>query len=582
MVGVDYRIEVYDTTGCRVASFGEVPLIEATRATADQRDRIRGMLPSGAANLGHGYLVRVTVDEKRFCDARVTRLEPQWGDVQKLILGKYVSFHEVVEFEAERTSQAQNTTVSRAYTGRTVSAIVKDAINRATGRIHYLVEHSAYPDGAVREYTKFLSRQTTENELEIGGVSAGQWAGAGRIDVSSAHAKDGATISGLVVDGLAWPDLRLMMIDCEEPELTSHAVERHPEVASWDAARYAVSGYKLRGDEAKAVLQNLLDSKGVDFIELNPFRDTDGAFSGRVDSQGRYEGLVYGGGECFNAGLVEKGCAEVFLREEGAFIEPGMALKDFFSYTAQCGGSIADATDRLSSYDAGQGIFETLTTLAYMAGGCTWSMDENSAVSLKRQECPDRVAYFDPLRVSVSLGSDSGELANTIRFWGNPAVEGPEKDYFREASIEEYGPCRSHVLHYGLAEESDADKLVEGLLDDVAYPVPCGNLNFFHGEPGICVGDLVEVRGAPLRRLGQEVDDEWAGLFPQRLVGRVKSVTHRFSGREVNTSLAFTSPLRSVEDPLAAVGQTQDVAGRLYQFRLDDEDVGLDGRFCLG
>jgi hypothetical protein len=582
VVGVDYRIEVYDTTGCRVARFAEVPLIEATRATADQRDRIRGMLPSGVANLGHGYLIRVTVNGKRFCDARVTRLEPQWGDVQKLILGKYVSFHEVVEFEAERTGQAQNTTVSRAYTGRAVSAIVKDAINRAAGRIHYLVGHGAYPDGAVREYTKFLSRQTTENELEVGGVSAGQWAGAGRIDASSAYATDGATISNLVVDGLAWPDLRLMMIDCEEPELTSHAVERHPEVASWDAARYAVGGYKLRGDEAKAALQSLLDTKGLDFIELNPFRDAEEEFSGRVDSQGRYEGLVYGGGECFNAGLVEKGCAEVFLREEGAFIEPEMALKDFYSYATGCADSIEEVTEALSSYDAGQGVFETLTTLTYMAGGYTWSMDENSAVFFKRLEYPDRIVYFDPLKVSVSLGSDSGELANTIRFWGNPAVEGPEKDYLREASIEEYGSYTSQVLHYGLAEESDADRLVEGLLDDVAYPVPCGNLSFFHGEPGIRVGDLVEVCGVPLRRLDQEVDGEWAGLFPQRLVGRVKAVTHRFSGREVSTSLAFTSPFRSVENPLAAVGQTQDVAGRLYQFRLDDEDVGLDGRFCLG
>ena len=45
-------------------------------------------------------------------------------------------------------------------------------------------------------------------------------------------------ISGVKVDSVAWPDIRLMMIDTEERERNSHAQEMHPEVADWTDAQY--------------------------------------------------------------------------------------------------------------------------------------------------------------------------------------------------------------------------------------------------------------------------------------------------------------------------------------------------------
>jgi hypothetical protein len=95
------------------------------------------------------------------------------------------------------------------------------------------------------------------------------------------------------------------------------------------------------------------------------------------------------------------------------------------------------------------------------------------------------------------------------------------------------------------------------------------------------VGDLVELRDVPLRRLEREVDGEWGGRFTGRLVGRVKSVTHRFTGKRVQTRIAFTSPLRSVTDPMNYIVRSQPRAGILYQFRLDDAAVGLDMGYHL-
>ena len=294
-----YRVEVWDTWNRRIAAYDDVPLLEVTRAFPDETDRIRGLLPAGTADLGPGYSVRVRVDGEPFAEATVTSVSPQWGDTRKLVLDRYVHFHEVIEFEAARGPRDGNTTVSPTYTNREVGAIVKDVINRAPGAIHYLVDHNDYPGGAEREYAKFLARKTDENELEVGGIGAGQWVGSGRIDAGAAYAKDGDTIAGLVVDGVAWPDLRFMLIDCEETSRNSHAVKRHPEVAEWTDARYAASGYKLRGDAAKDALQNWLDTKGIDYIELNPHQDAAGVYDDRVDAYGRYLGLVFGGGRVF-------------------------------------------------------------------------------------------------------------------------------------------------------------------------------------------------------------------------------------------------------------------------------------------
>ena len=79
--------------------------------------------------------------------------------------------------------------MSRAYTNWNIAAIVKDVINTVSGAIHYWVDHTVYPEGASCEYNKFLARKNSGNELETGGISAGQWVGTSRIDLTSAYAK---------------------------------------------------------------------------------------------------------------------------------------------------------------------------------------------------------------------------------------------------------------------------------------------------------------------------------------------------------------------------------------------------------
>ncbi len=578
---VDYRIEVYDTWGRRIASYDEVALLEVVRTAPDKKDRVRGLLPRGVADLGPGYRIRVVVGEEPFCDVYVTAVAPQWSDTRKLILDRYVHFHEVIEFEAERPARDGNTTVTRAYTNREVSAIVKDAINSATGAVHYLVAHDAYPDGAEREHTKFLARKTVENELEVGGIDSGQWVGSDRIDSSGAYAKDGDTIAGLMVDGEAWPDLRLMLIDCEETSRNAHAIKRHPEVDDWTDERYNGSGYKLTADAAKDALQDLMDTNGIDYIELNPHRDGSGAFDDRVDVYGRYIGLVYGGGECFDAAIVEKGLADVYLYENGRYLVPEMELKDFFSYTGAHADSIEATSKFLVEFDVSAGVFEVLTALAYVADGYVWSVDNDLAVHFRNVERPDRVVFFDPVEVGVVLGSESGSLANTIHITGNPFVSTLSKTYTRSASIDEYGSHARRLDHFSISLEEDADKLAAGLLNDLAYPEPSGSIRFLHGDTEIRLGDIVEVRGGALRRLARELAGEWDDRFTGKLVCRVKQVTHRFRGSRVSTTVAFTSPLRSVDNPVSFMVRSQPGAATLYQFRLDDATVGLDMGYHL-
>ncbi len=577
---MDYRIEVYDTWGRRLASFDEVPLFEAVRTMPDQTDRIRGTLPTTLGELGPACRIRVIVAEQPFCDAYVTEVSPRWSDTRKLILDRYVNFHELIEVDAERPARDGNTTVSRGYVNREIGSIVKSAINSALGPVHYLVDHGAYPDGAQREYTKFEARKTAGNELEVGGISSGQWVGGARIDASGAYAKDGDTIAGLVVDGGVWPDLRFLMIDCEETGLNSHARSRHPEVADWTSAEYDASGYKLTGEAAKAALQDLLDTKGIDFIELNPHRDSSGAFDDRIDVYGRYLGVVYGGvsgtGECFNAAMVEKGLADVYLYQDGRYHVPELELKDFFSYAAENSDSVEATGQSLTSFDVSAGGFEALSTLAYAAGGFVWSVDVDLAIRFRKAERPDRVCFFNPLEMGVALGSGLGDMGNAVYFHGNPITGTVAKTYTRGASIDEYGYEARSLDHFGISLEEDADKLVEGLLDDLAYPQPTGAVVFWHGNSEVRVGDLVEMRGEGLRRLEREIDGEWGDRFAGKLVARVREVSHRFSGRQVQTRVKFTSPLRSVERPMGFMVRSQPGKSTLFQFRLDESAVGLD------
>ena len=578
---MDYRIEIYDSCGRRIASYDEVPLLEVVRSFPSEPDRIRGILPGSVSDLSHGYQARVIIDGEVFCEADVTVVRPQWSDTRKLILDRYVMFHEVFEFEAERSSLDLNTAVSRGYTNRSVSSIVRSVINSAPGPIHYRVTHGAYPDGAQREYAKFLERKTSENELEIGGISEGQWVGASRINATGAYAKDGDTIAGLVVDGAAWPDVRFLMIDSEETTLNPHTHIRHPETVTWTEERYAASGYKLKGDAARQALQQLIDTKGIDYIELNPHRDSSGAFDDRVDAYGRYIGLVFGGGECFNAAQVERGHADVYLYEDGKYHVPEMELKDFYSYTGVHTDSVEDTTETLEGFDVTGGVLEVLTALAYVANGFVWTVEPYNSVHFCRAETPDRVVFFDAVRTGIGLGSDSGSLGNILYFKGNPVTSVLSKTYWRDASVEAYKEHIRRLSYFSISLEQDADKLAFGLLNDLAYPEPCGFIQFFQGNAAVRLGEIVEVRDGPLCRLERIVSGEWDDRFVGKLIGRACRVLHRFTGKHVSTTVWLTSPFRSVAEPLSFIVRSQESATSLYQFRLDEATVGLDMGYHL-
>ncbi|HOV72995.1 MAG TPA: thermonuclease family protein [Candidatus Hydrogenedentes bacterium] len=579
VTAMTYRIEVLDPSGRRVAVHEEVTLLDATRGAPDEADRIAGILPS-AAELGIGYRVRVWVEGELFCEAPVTVINPQWGDMQKLILDRYVTFHEMLAFEAERTWADVDGAVPAGFANAAIGDIVKALINRTPGDVHYRVAHGAYPDGAQREWNKFLARRRPENEMGMGGISEGQWVGPVRIDASNAYAKDGDTLSGLIVDGVSWPDLRLMLVDAEEPALNSHARNIHPETSDWTDARYAISGYKVRADAATAALQTLIETKGVEYIELNPHRDTTGAFDDRVDRYGRYLGMVYGGGECFNAALIEKGHGTVYLWQDGKFLEPDLELKDFFSYAGPSEDSIEPIATVLTGYGVTGSLFEALTQLAYLAEGCVWSIGPDMAVSFRRAAV-ERVLCHDPAIMGAGLAADADSIANVLLFSGNPAPAGLSKTYRRYASMRLYGDRVGRLRCHAIAYEDDADRLVRGLLDDLAYPNRSGFVLFHAGDAAIRQGDLVELRGAPLRRLDPAAADEWGGRFAGRIVARARSVTHRFHGKHVRTIVRFEAPLRTVANPLSFMARGQESATELYQFRLDDATVGLDMGYHL-
>jgi endonuclease YncB( thermonuclease family) len=578
---MEYRIEIVDGAGRRVAVYDDVPLIEATRNLPDEPDTVRGLLPRDIAALGPGDTVRVWVGGARFCEGRVHWTGPQWSDARKLILDRYIPFHEIVAFEAASDPGAHNRRVAAAFTQRTAQAMVRELVNRARGPIHYGVAHGAYPDGAVREFTKFAARATPENALEIGGIAVGQWVGPDRIDATAAFAKDGDTIAGLVVDGVPWPDLRLMLIDAEETSRNAHAIKRHPEVAGWSDGRYAASGYRLRADAATAALQELIDTRGIGHIELNPHRDAQGNFDDRIDAYGRYLGLVHGDGQCFNAALVELGLADVYLHEEGRYHDPALALKDFFSYAAPQADTIAAVDATLAEFDVSAGLLEAVAAIAYAADGGVFAVDPDHCLHFRRADRVDRVVFFDPLRMGARFGEASGGLVNLLRVTGNPVTATLDEGYARGESIDAHGPRGTLLEYFSLTRTDDAARLAAGLFDDLAYPAPSGEITFFHGDAALRVGQILELRGAPARLLGPRLPGAWGGRFGEGLVGRVARVRHRFTGRRVESTALLTSPLRSVGNPLAYLVRSQPPANTLFEFRLDDTTVGLDLGFHL-
>ena len=471
--------------------------------------------------------------------------------------------------------------MERVYTAGEISALVKDLINAATGPVHYYVAHNAYPEGAGRENAKFIARKSPLFELMTAGITFGQWVGAARIDATAAYARDGATVAGLVVDGVPWPDLRLLMLACEERTRNSAAIARHPEVADWSDAQYLNSAYRRQAELSQAALQDLLDTQGIDYIELNPHRDSTGGYDGRVDALGRYVGLAFGAGQCLNAAMVELGAAAVHLHAEGRFLVPELALKDFYSYAGIHEDSIETSGVTVGAMDVSTGLLESLAALAYMADGYVFSVDLQSGVGFRRPARADHVIYFDPLRMGVQAGATDDALANTVLFEANPLSGAFEATYRREDSADYYGERVLELANYSVSTPADAEKLVEGLLDDLAYPEPEIVVTLFQGTAAIAVGDLVEVRGAPVRQLGPVLPGAWEGRFPDQITGRVREIRHRLTGREVTTVLTLTSPIRSVRNPAAFMVRSQESPAQLFAFRLDAATVGLDVGFHL-
>lgn len=578
---MQYRIEIIDGWGRRRALYDTAPLLEAIRRAPDQPSEINGLLPRDTRELGPGCRVRVYADDTLFLEAEVSRTRPQWGAKNKLILDKLVPFDETVEFEAATDPRDLNRRVSSAFINREVASLLKEAIQLAPGPLHYWVDHTAYPDGAQREHAKFTARKTGGNELEVGGIAAGQWVGAPRLDVSAAYAKDGDTISGVVVDGIAWPDLRLLMIDCEETSRNEHALKRHPETEFWTDAEYLRSGYKRQGDAAKAALQALIDTHGIEYVELNPHRDVYGDFDDRVDFYGRYIALIYGGGLCFNAALVEQGHADIYLYQDGKYHDPAMALKDYYSYQAEHTDSIVASGTTLHEYDIAAGALEIAAALAYAAGGYVFDIDAGNGLHFYPADMPRKVLYYDRDAMNVQFGRNAADMGNLLYFSGNPFVSTLEKTYARGESIDEYAVQARRLEYFSLVNEDDADRLANGLLDDLAYPAVEGRIDFYTGTTAYNVGDVLELRGAPLRRLERELASEYGGRFAGKLVARVTEVTHRLAGMRTQTTLTLGPPLRSVGLPLSYIVRSQPGASTLFEFRLDDPIVGLDLGFHL-
>ncbi len=170
---MDYRVEVFDRAGLRVGLFRDVPLLEVTRTGPDRPDRVEGLLPVTLAQFGVGYRVDVYVDDRMAVSATVTTVRPAWGDVRRLIVDRYVDFQELLSFEAEQDGARWNGSVAVRFQHMRIDAMIRSALNRARGPVHYTVAHTAYPDGAQREYGKFDVRRAATDALPLGGLTAG-------------------------------------------------------------------------------------------------------------------------------------------------------------------------------------------------------------------------------------------------------------------------------------------------------------------------------------------------------------------------------------------------------------------------
>lgn len=573
---MEYTIEVYDRWGRRSARFHEAPRLEVRRRGPDQASEIKGILPLSIRDIGPGYRLRILIEGRLFLEAEVRETQPAWGDNKKLILDRYVNFHEIVEVYAQTGAMEGNGWLSRSYGNRDVASMVRDAINAALGPIHYYVQHGQYPEGTTREYNKLLDRSTPENELEVGGIDAGDWVGADRIDSSGAWAKDGDTIAGLVVDGMAWPDFRLMMMDAEETTRNSRAMRLHPEVAFWTDDEYDRSGYKRKADAATAALQDYLDTHGIAFIELNPHKDGTGAYDDRIDAYGRYLGLVYGGGKCYNAALVERDLADIYLYDQGRYHVPELALKDFYSYRGEHTDSIAACATTLSEVDFSGGVLEWIAALAYVAPGYIFEVDAQLGLRFRPADRADKVVVFNPRKHALSLGATRSGLSNILIIQGNPLTTAFQKTWTRGESIDVLGPAVRFLPYFAISQEDDGAKLAEGLLQDLAYPEPSGRFEVYDGAAELEVGQLLAFRGAPLRRLDPALENAPTLGGDEEHVARVQEVRHRFTGRRVQTTAFLGGPFRSVRHPLSFLIRSQERAEALFAFRLDDGAVGLD------
>jgi hypothetical protein len=578
---MDYYIDVVDTWGRRIKRIEQAPVLEVECGDPSSSTRIAGLLPSDLTDMGHDYRLRFFLDGELQADVPIHTIDPQWGDIDRVILRRLVEFPEVLEVKGQQNFSTWNSTLTKAYVGAEISEMVKDAVSSVTGPLHYLVDHTAYPAGAQREYQKFLDRKGSLDELPVGGISSGHYVGSARIDISAAYAKDGDTIAGLEVDGVPWPDLRLMMIDTEEMSINSHTTKTHPEVATWSAEQYDASGYKQRAQAATDALQNLIDTYGIDYIELNWHRNAEGEFDDRVDAYGRYIGLVYGGGECFDAAMVELDHSDVYLYSDGTYLPSEMRLKEYFSYVGPAADSVKSTDVYLSAMDFENGIFGVLTMLAY-AAGYVWRITVDGAVHFNAPDRPAAVWHYGIHRGAVSFRSDSRPVVNTIYLSGNPLSGLFKKTYTRTDSIDEFGTKSRSAPVYFLSVGADADKMAPNMLDDLAYPTPEGTLTDYGGNlAGLSVGELIEVRGGGVRRLTRELPGEWGGRFPGRHVFAVSRKTILVRNDRVDVKFNLTSPLRSVESPLTFMTRNQPAAANLYEFRLDADSVGLDFNYHI-
>lgn len=576
-----YSVEVYDRAGVRVGRFDQVPLLEVVRNGPEEDDRIEGLLPTWIERFGTGYTVRVLLDDVCVAVGTVTESRPAWGDVRRLIVDRYVDFQALVAFVAMGNGDEVNRSVAWSFQNARVDAMVRTLINATPGPVHYTVTHGAYPDGAEREYNKFAVRQASTEALPVAGIDMGQWVDGSRIDTSGAYAKDGDTIAGLVVDGVAWPDLRLMLIDCEETSLNSHAIRRHPEVADWDGARYARSAYGKRAEQAKAKLQEFIDTRGIDYIELNPHRDAEGNFDDRVDVYGRYLGLVYGGGECFNAALVELGLADVYLYAEGRYHAVALALKDFFSYTGVFSDSIEECVRVVGTFTARGGVLEVIAALAAIGDGYVFHVALDHTVYFRRGVTVDRVMVYDPVEIGLELGRETEGLVNLLRIQGDPSNGGVDGYIADNESIDTFGTAFRFYPYFGVGRSDDATALGHGLLKDLAWPGRIGRVQFHRGRADVAPGTLLEFRGEALRDRDGPLAAVWSADFGERFVGRVRQVVHRLAGATVATQVELMSPYRSVARPLQFITRSQDSLSAFFQFRLDDSAIGLDTGYHL-